>query len=120
MPIGCTRRIEKAQTVMIKISARMLVPGTKCPDIIKANNDFLVSEGFPAESRLYCHGQGYSLVERPLIREDEPMLIQEGMNITVHPFASNDRVFLNYTDNYIVTAAGAQHIHKTPLEIIVV
>jgi len=31
------------------------------------------SRGLPAELRLYAHGQGYDLVERPLIRADETM-----------------------------------------------
>src|SRR5664280_2908435 len=37
------------------------------------------------EARLYCHGQGYDLVERPLIRNDEQMTIEKYMNIVVHP-----------------------------------
>ena len=47
--------------------------------------------GYRPERRLYAHGQGYDLVERPLIREDEPMKIKAGMNITVHPGAANER-----------------------------
>ena len=102
-----------------QLTVAKLVPGAQCPDIVKAHNVWMVAHGWPAENRLYAHGQGYNLVERPLIREDEPMPIQEHMNITVHPFVANDRVFINFTDNYIVTATGAVHIHKTPSEIMV-
>jgi hypothetical protein len=33
----------------------------------------------PPETRLYAHGQGYDMVERPLIRADESMWFEEGM-----------------------------------------
>ena len=48
-------------------------------------NAFMRQNGRPEEARLYCHGQGYDLVERPLVRNDEPMTIQKDMNIVVHP-----------------------------------
>ena len=36
-------------------------------------------------ARLYAHGQGYDLVERPLIRHDETMNIEADMCLAVHP-----------------------------------
>ena len=45
------------------------------------DNEFLVKNHFLPETRLYAHGQGYDLVERPAIREDEPMRIKPRMNI---------------------------------------
>ena len=62
--------------------------------IWRANNDFLVKNGVPPETRLFAHGQGYDLVERPAIRDDEPMKLQPRMNITVHPIIGSDRVKL--------------------------
>jgi Xaa-Pro aminopeptidase len=74
-----------------------------------------------SETRLYGHGQGYDLVERPAIRDDEPMKIQAGMNITIHPFAINKEVWAPVTDNYLVTETGEYvWIHKFPKEIIVI
>ena len=43
------------------------------------------ARSLPPELRLYCHGQGYDLVERPLIRADETLTLEAGMNIAVHP-----------------------------------
>ena len=59
------------------------------------------------------------MVERPLIRDDEPLPILEGMNIVVHPGIMTERLFMTNTDNYIVTANGVgESIHKTPKKII--
>lgn len=89
-------------------------------DIWNANNAFLEQRGYFPERRLYAHGQGYDLVERPLIRYDEPMPIQAGMNLTIHPTAAHERVWAGVTDNYLVTATGVSDcIHRTPKEIIV-
>ena len=41
--------------------------------------------GFEPEIRLYAHSQGYDMVERPMIRADETMPIEENMNFAVHP-----------------------------------
>ncbi len=49
------------------------------------------------------------------------MRLQAGMNITVHPFASNANVWAGVTDNYLVTNDGPSAcLHKTPKEIIIV
>ena len=104
-----------------KVTLNMLKPGANTKDIIEANNEFLQKRGYNPETRLYAHGQGYDLVERPLIRQDEPMKIKAGMNITVHPGAANASIWGSICDNYIVTESGVGPcIHTTPKEIIVV
>jgi Xaa-Pro aminopeptidase len=104
-----------------KLSLSMLTPGTDPREVWDANNAFLEKKGYFPERRLYAHGQGYDLVERPLIRYDEPMQIQAGMNITVHPTVVSETVWVGVTDNYIVTETGVGPcLHKTPKEILVV
>jgi len=104
-----------------QVSLRMIKPGASCKEIWDANSAFLEKKGYLPERRLYAHGQGYDLVERPLIRYDEPMEIMEGMNLTVHPNAISKTVWAGVTDNYIVTKDGVGDcIHKTPKEIIVI
>jgi Xaa-Pro aminopeptidase len=98
---------------------KMIRPGADPADIWRANNDLLKREGFLPETRLYAHGQGYDLVERPLIRDDEPMKLQAGMNITVHPTVGSDRVWVWVCDNYLVTKTGVSEcLHRTTKEII--
>ena len=104
-----------------QLTLSLLKPGANPKDIIEANNEFLQKKGYLPERRLYAHGQGYDLVERPLIRQDEPMKIKAGMNITVHPAATKATVWASVCDNYLVTGQGVSPcLHKTPKEIIVV
>src|SRR5436190_804598 len=49
---------------------RLLKAGASCADIAQSHDDYMRSHNLPPELRLYCHGQGYDLVERPLIRCD--------------------------------------------------
>ena len=73
------------------------------------------ARGLPPESRLYSHGQGYDMVERPLIRDDETMSLTENMNIVVHPSFADDSVFAVICDNYLITADGVSEcMHETP------
>jgi len=104
-----------------EVSLNLLKPGADPKDIWDANNEFLEKKGYLPERRLYAHGQGYNLVERPLIRYDEPMKIKEWMNITVHPNAINSTVWAGVTDNYLITETGVSPcLHKVAKEIIVV
>jgi Xaa-Pro aminopeptidase len=103
------------------VSLRMLKPGADPKDIWEANNEFLQKKGYLPERRLYAHGQGYDLVERPAIRYDESMKIEAGMNLTIHPWAINEKAWSVVTDNYLVTEAGVSEcLHKTQKEVIVI
>ena len=98
---------------------KLLKPGARCKDVIQAHNAFMKSRDLPEEKRLYCHGQGYDMVERPLVREDEPMVIAQNMNIVVHPGIMNERVFMTNTDNYLIGADGpGECVHRTPKRIL--
>jgi len=74
--------------------------------------------GFPAEKRLYCHGQGYDLVERPLVRSDETMTIEKNMSFAVHPGYEANGVFSVICDNYLIGENGpGECIHATAKKI---
>jgi Xaa-Pro aminopeptidase len=102
-----------------KLTLDLLIPGTPCKDIWEAFNAFMRKNGRPEEARLYCHGQGYDLVERPLIRSDEPWTIEKDMNIVVHPTYPHVG-YLNWLcDNYIIGGNGpGDRIHQFPEEIV--
>ncbi len=93
----------------------LLKPGTPCKEIFAAYNDFMRRNGRPEEKRLHCHGQGYDLVERPLIRHDEPMTIEKDMNIVVHPMYFRGHVLSWVCDNYLIEADGpSERLHHFP------
>ncbi len=98
-------------------SANLIKPGVACRDVAKAHDDHMVARGLPPELRLYAHGQGYDMVERPLIRADEPMAIEEGMCLAVHPNYELPNLFMIICDNYIVGANGTDRIHKTERKV---
>ena len=101
-----------------EVSLKMLKPGADPAEIWDANNRFLTAHGYMPERRLYAHGQGYDLVERPAVRYDEPMRIQPGMNITVHPLVASSTYWLSIWDNWLITETGvSERLHKTPQEI---
>ena len=101
-------------------TAELLKPGVESVELIKAHNKTLAKMGYPLEARLYAHGQGYDLVERPGIQPEETMTIKVGMNIAVHPRTVSKEAYAFCCDNYIVTDSGAVRIHKTPREVFVI
>ncbi len=97
----------------------LLKPGTACADIFKQHNAYLRQQNLPEERRLSVHGMGYDMVERPLIRDDETMTIQEHMAIVCHPGILNERMFIHNTDIYLIEADGpGACLHNTPKKII--
>ena len=101
-----------------RVTLNLLKPGANPADIWQANNEFLVKNGCLPETRLYAHGQGYDLVERPAILDDEPIKLRANMNVTVHPTIGTDRVWAWVCDNYLITESGVSPcLHRTPQKI---
>lgn len=101
-----------------KNTLRRLVPGTSCASIYRAHCDYMASVNRPGESRLYAHSQGYDLVERPLIRDDETMTVEAGMNLAVHPGHATKSFYVWICDNYMITPDGPSPcLHRTPQKI---
>jgi Xaa-Pro aminopeptidase len=96
----------------------LLKPGAPCRDIYAQLNAYLRSRSLPEERRLSVHGMGYDMVERPLIRDDEEMRLEEHMAIVCHPGILNERMFVHNTDIYLIEAHGASEcLHRTPKQI---
>ena len=97
----------------------LMQPGTPCAQVWDGYNEFMRENGRPEEARLHCHGQGYDLVERPLIRGDETAVIAADMNIAVHPQYPRAGVFSWICDNYRISADGNhQRLHRYPEKIV--
>lgn len=101
-------------------TAKLMKPGAKPEELLDTHNKLLASMGYPLEGRLFAHGQGYDLVERPGICPGEKMTIKAGMNIVIHPTLLTKKSYAFCCDNYLVTDSGAVRIHKTPREVFVV
>jgi Xaa-Pro aminopeptidase len=93
-------------------------PGTPCREVAAAHDAFMKQRGLPPELRVYAHGQGYDMVERPLIRRDETMPLEVGMCLAVHPGYETPSLFAVICDNYLMEADGPSAcLHRTPKKI---
>lgn len=103
-----------------KNTVKRLKPGASFPEIWEAHNAFMRSKGKHEEERLHSHGQGYDLVERPLVRYDETqMKVAANMYFACHPEVATLAEFMTICDNFLVKADGTQeHLHKFPQEVI--
>jgi Xaa-Pro aminopeptidase len=97
---------------------KRLVPGASCAEVFAAYNDYMRRHGKAAEARVHCHGQGYDMVERPLVRHDEPMRVAANMNMACHPNYVTDLVFATLCDNYLVGERGVERLHAYPEELV--
>jgi Xaa-Pro aminopeptidase len=99
-------------------SVALIRPGVPAKEVFAEHNRFMTARGLPAENRLYAHGQGYDMVERPLIRDDEPMHIEADMCLAVHPGFDDGRCWAVICDDFIVRQDGAPELlHHTPQRV---
>jgi Xaa-Pro aminopeptidase len=102
-----------------KFTLSLMRPGARCSEIFAEYNAFMKRNGRPEERRLHSHGQGYDMVERPLVRHDETMTIARNMNMVCHPTYVTERTFSWCCDNYLIGGAGvAEKLHRFPQEIV--
>jgi Xaa-Pro aminopeptidase len=92
-------------------------PGAACAEVFEAHNAFMRAHKLPEEKRIVCHGQGYEMVERPLIRQDESMTIRENMNMGLHAAMVVDKNFMSNTNNFLIGPNGPERLHKTPQQL---
>lgn len=113
-----TPELQDAMSLAVSAQRNVLgrmTNGALCADIAATNDSFLGSHGLQAETRVFSHGQGYDLVEWPLVRDDEATALVAGMNVPVHPSFVQGGAFGFVCDNFIVQPDGApMRIHATP------
>jgi Xaa-Pro aminopeptidase len=101
-----------------KFTLELLKPGADPADIFARYNEFMRKAGRPQENRLYAHGQGYDMVERPLIRQDETLKVGPNMLFAVHPTYVTERTYSWVCDNWFVDEnSNVEALHKFPQKI---
>ena len=99
-------------------SLSLMKPGAQPAEIFAAHNRWMAEHGLPEEARLYAHGQGCEMVERPLIRQDETLPLAKDMLLAVHPGYDDGRVFAVICDNYMIGEDGpGPCLHKTEKKV---
>ena len=94
-----------------KFALTLLRDGASCTAVWEEFNAFMRKHKRPEEKRLFCHSQGYDMVERPLVRFDEPMPIRNNMVLAVHPTYVTERTYSWACDNFLISAKGAERMH---------
>jgi Xaa-Pro aminopeptidase len=98
-----------------RFSLGLLKPGADPAAIWNEYNQFMRENGRPEEKRIHFHGQGYDMVERPLIRFDETMPVDKNMYFALHPAFSTERTYSWACDNFLLDLNGAvERLHHTP------
>lgn len=101
-----------------KFTLDRLKPGANCKEIWSEYNAFLREHRKPEEKRLHSHSQGYDMVERPLVRHDEPMPVGNSMVFACHPTYATERTYSWICDNFLVGEQGVvERLHKTAEKI---
>src|SRR6267154_26544 len=102
-----------------KFTLDRMKPGAKCGEIFAEYNAFMKKNKRPEEKRLHSHGQGYDMVERPLIRHDETMTILKNTNMVCHPTYVTERTYSWCCDNFLIGESGvAEKLHGFPQKIV--
>jgi Xaa-Pro aminopeptidase len=89
-----------------QFAADGLRPGVSSAQAFADYNSFMEDHGRPRERRLHSHGQGYDLVERPLVREDEPMALVPDLLMACHPLYVHNGFAIQLCDNVFITPDG--------------
>jgi Xaa-Pro aminopeptidase len=101
-----------------RAAASSLRPGVGAAEAAADYNAHLRGIGRPEERRLHCHGQGYDIVERPLVRADESMRLADGMLIALHPQWAHDGIMVWVCDNVFLGPDGASEtLHRVEQKV---
>ena len=84
-----------------------LRPGVLSSEIYELYMRANQEEGIEVPPRLICHGIGTSLHEAPLIEPNcEPIVLEEGMVVTVEPAFYDPEIFYHYENMVVITTKG--------------
>lgn len=99
-------------------TARLLRPGKRAGAVTDEVNALLKEMGLPEEHRIFTHGQGYDLIESPGFDLEDDFVLQENMNIAIHPTYVTPGAFGFCCDNFQITAEGGKRLEKFQQDVI--
>ncbi len=92
-------------------------PGVTGRELNEVFDDFVTARGIAKNGRFAGHGQGYDMMEAPVICPQEEMALEEGMFLAIHPELMRDGQFSICCDNFRVAAGGAERLTRTEQKI---
>lgn len=126
--LGRTAVLGKATAEMLEQQHFVVEAQDFCAGMLRAGADpremwedyqrFMKEHGRPEERRVHFHGQGYDMVERPLVRWDETMPVGARMYFAVHPAYSTERTYSWACDNFLLREdGGVERLHGLSRQI---
>jgi Xaa-Pro aminopeptidase len=105
-----------------EILAAMAVPGADPNEMMRVNDAFMLSRGYPPEGRLLGHSQGLDLVERPALTPmGETLKLSANMVVSIHPTTHSPHAWgFPVNQSFLIGQGAPQRILTTKQEIIVV
>ena len=94
-------------------------PGVTGKELNEVYNKYVTERGIVPNGRFVGHGQGYDMMEAPVISPFEDMEMREDMLLAIHPELVRNGHFAICCDNFRVTKDGAKMLSLTPQEITV-
>jgi len=101
------------------LAARM-VPGADPAVLKEFVNGLYVEKGYFREKRFGTHGQGYDIVDRPVLEHGETIMLEENMYFALHSSCVNDQISGIICENYLVAEGGAIRMSRLPAQINVI
>lgn len=95
-------------------------PGVTGRDLNQVYDTYVTAQGIEKNGRFVGHGQGYDMMEAPVICPREDMELKENMFLAIHPEVTRDGQFTICCDNFRVTKTKAERLTRTEQKIFVV
>lgn len=92
--------------------ASIIRPGMTAQEIRKLVDEKRVSHGQSPETRIDIHGQGYNIMERPVLIKGENFVVKTGMNLAIHPTIVIGNSFGFMVDNFLIGENGCELMMK--------
>lgn len=106
-------------------AAALLVPGNTAGQVARAMEDVVTRAGYVPLLRGGHTSTGLDLMEIPLHPKDQTVL-EPGMVMILHPtagvpgFQIGDPGFFGPGDTYVITATGAERLHKSSQDVVII
>lgn len=94
-------------------------PGVTGAQLNALFDEYMASCGLSKNGRFIGHGQGYDMMEAPVLCAAEDMEMRENMFLAIHPELVKDGVFSICCDNFLVEKDGARLLSKAAQSIFV-
>jgi Xaa-Pro dipeptidase len=101
----------------MQLGLKFLKPGNRICEVVRPMHERIKRDGHSV-GHWIGHNMGMDVGEPPHLNPDVETLIEEGMVITLHPFAKKDNRGIFTGDTFVVEKDGPRNLSKTKLDFL--